>query len=56
MKTSNKILIGLITFIGICCFCFLIYAKSNVEKTDQSKELEETGQIIKMDHDVFGIA
>ena len=30
MKTSNKILLGLIAFFGLFCLCFLIYAKANM--------------------------
>ncbi len=56
MKTSNKILIGLISFVGICCFCFLIYAKSQLIPTEQREEPQETGFIITSDHDVFGFA
>ena len=53
MKTSNKILIGLISFLGICCFCFLIYAKSQVVKDNQRNAPQKSGYILKLNPDIF---
>jgi len=56
MKTSNKILFGLIIFIGLCCFSFMIYAKGQLISIEQNREHQETGFIIQNDVEVFGFA
>ncbi len=56
MKTSNKILLGIIVFIGICCFCFLIYAKTNVDKKEPNRTFQETGHILQLDNEAYGFA
>jgi len=57
MKTSNKILFGLIGFISFICLCFLVYAKSQLIPKDQtgfdSNQIKASGVISSTKYEVI---
>ncbi len=55
MKTSNKILLGLISLIGLSMLGVLIFAKNSLINVENSKVIGD-GKIIKVNHQIGEIA
>lgn len=55
MKTSNKIILGIITFIGLSMLSVLIFAKSSLINIENDT-VEGDGKIIKVNHNIGEIA
>lgn len=55
MKTSNKILLGIISVIGLCMLSILIFAKGSLIHYDQNG-ITGDGKIVKINHNIAEIS